>query len=422
MIDVSVTPGELVAGRTSPVALTFANHGRGLCADVVFKLKLPPGLVLMGGADRVDIALLPAGRTHTHQLMVKVRQPGRYPLTSANFAYRDEFDRPVRVTDFQASLLATAAPRREPIKQPSGSPRVWCERDELELDAWENLPVMLTNTTGVPLVDVTVTVSGPLRGNGKQARIATLKPGATARAQLSVRATEGGPHVPVEVRTSYGHLDPAGATRTRVQQDTVHLVVRPAASTGPRERTILYLAASPRDLAPLRSDLEMRKVMDRLQLSQLRDRYRLEYRPAARFADISQALMDHQPYILHFSGHGDRDGNLCVEDERGCGDLLTPEGLADLFGQHRATLRCVVLNACYTRRLAEAIVVNIDHVIGMRNRIGDEAAIDFSEGFYLGLFGGMTVPEAFQRGRSHLRSRLATEAQYLTPVLFPPGE
>jgi hypothetical protein len=230
--------------------------------------------------------------------------------------------------------------------------------------------------------------------------------------------------VPVTLHTTYGYRDVGGEVRTRTQKDSVNVVVRavePRLESVTGEQTVLYLAASPRNMPPLRSDLEMRKVKEKLQRSKERDRYRIEPCLAARFDDISQALIDYEPQVVHFSGHGDRNGNLCVEDEYGDSDSVTPEGLAELFGQHRSTIRCVVVNACHSVRLAEALATRIDHVVGMRYQIGDEAAIQFSVGFYLALFAGWSAPDAFVRGRAHIRSRPAIEQQHLTPLIFPPG-
>jgi hypothetical protein len=57
----------------------------------------------------------------------------------------------------------------------------------------------------------------------------------------------------------------------------------------------------------------------------------------------------------------------------------------------------------------------------MRYQIGDEAAIEFSVGFYLALFAGRTVPDAFAVGQAHILARPAIERQHLTPLIFPPG-
>lgn len=186
-------------------------------------------------------------------------------------------------------------------------------------------------------------------------------------------------------------------------------------------RTILYLTAAPRDMGLLRSDLEMRKVQEKLQLGKDRDAYRLEYRGASRLDDISQALFDHEPRVVHFSGHGDSDGGLYVEDELGMSTLINPDGLARMFGQHRDTIQCVIVNACHSAGLAQAMARYIDYAIGMRCAIGDTAAIQFSVGFYQAMFAGRSVPDAFERGCAMVESNSSTWGEYQTPVLFPPG-
>jgi len=184
----------------------------------------------------------------------------------------------------------------------------------------------------------------------------------------------------------------------------------------------LYIAAGPQDpdLAwlPLRSDLEMRKVKERLKLSRHPDGYRIEFCPAARWDDVSQALLDYDPQVVHFSGHGDSDGNLLLEKDGGGVALTTPEGLARLFGLHRSTIRCVIVNACYSEKLARALASAIDHVVGMRSQIGDEAAIGFSVGFYTGLFAGQPVPAAFERGLAHIQGSETTKLEYQKPLLL----
>lgn len=424
MIEVSVSPGDVVAGRASALAITFANTGPGPCYDVVFRLRLPAGMVLRSGADRVDIPLVPAGGAHTHRVTLEARRPGRYELTSTNFSYRDAADRPVRVEDFRRDVLAR--PAAEPVPEPAGRLRVECEDDELELGAWDVLRIRVTNDTGVPLEDVTVALDGPL-GGGPRSRIATLKAGQAARFPFSVHPTEGGRVVPVAVHTTYGHRDVEGRLRPREQRDSVGVAVRaphPDAPAAPEPRpeppewTVLYLTASPQDQPQLRTNVEMRKVQERLQLARHRERYRLELRAAARFDDLGQALVDYEPQVVHFAGHGDRDGNLYVEDDIGRSDLVGPDGLADLFGLHAATIRCVVLNACYSERLARTTARQIEHVIGMQYPIGDEAAIQFSVGFYTGLFAGGTVPDSFARGCAYVRRRPGLGNEYQTPVLF----
>ncbi|MDG4766820.1 CHAT domain-containing protein [Solwaraspora sp. WMMD406] len=414
------------------------NTGRGPCTNVVFKLRMPAGVVLMAGSDRVEVPVIPPGHAHTHEIAVQARRPGTFPLTSTNFSYRNGFDVPVRVTDFRADLVARSAPAPVLIPQPTGRLRVWCDNPELDLDAWDELTIMMSNDTGVALHDVTVALRGPVVSDDRRRGVAVLKEGVTARFTLPVRATERGRHVPVVVTTRYGHLDPYGTIRTVTQENVVDVAVRSAASSQPTapvtqpaaqpapqpaavEQTILYLAASPQDLPRLRSDLEMRKVRERLRLGKQQHRFRIDDCTATRFDDLSQALKDYEPQVVHFSGHGDREGYLYLENDLGDGDLISPEGLAELFRLHTPTLRCVIVNACHSVRLAEAVSQHIDYVIGMRSEILDEASIGFSTGFYEGLFAGWTVPKAFANGCAHIQARRALEGQHRTPLLYSRG-
>lgn len=426
MIDVSVA-GDLVAGQRSALSIRFVNTGTGPCRDVVFKVGLPPGIVLLGGTDRVELPVLPPGRTHVHEVTLQARAAGQVHLAGANFSYRDENDEPVRVTGWRAGLPVRAAAAAAPGRQPAGRLGVHCETPVLTLDVWDKLCILVTNDAGIPLQDVTVAVTGRFTEPVKLSRISALGPGVKARFTFHVHPAEAGPHVPLTVRTTFTHRDPSGSPLTRTQDDNLTLTVQPAAAPAApapataAAQTILYLAANPRDLRPLRSDDEMRRVKERLQLARNREQYRIEPALAVRFDDISQSLVDHEPTVVHFSGHGDRDGNLYIEDVRGRSTKATPEGLAALFSLHSTTLRCVILNACYSEHLAWKLAPHVGHVVGMRSEIGDAAAVEFSVGFYLALFDGRPIPEAFARGRAHLLGRPGLVTEHQTPVLFPPG-
>ncbi|MFN8443987.1 MAG: hypothetical protein U0175_24615 [Caldilineaceae bacterium] len=80
---------------------------------------------------------------------------------------------------------------------------------------------------------------------------------------------------------------------------------------------ILFLTSDPTDAARLRLGQEMREIQERLQLAKLHDRFDLKQRMSVRPADISQALLDTQPQMVHFSGHGTATGELCFENIAG---------------------------------------------------------------------------------------------------------
>ncbi len=180
--------------------------------------------------------------------------------------------------------------------------------------------------------------------------------------------------------------------------------------------SILLLAADPSDASRLRLSEEFREIQEKLQLSRLRDRFVLHQRLSVRPHDISQALLDERPQIIHFSGHGTSDGTLCFENQVGELQSIQPDALAALFEQFANQVNCVILNACYSEMQARAIAEHISYVLGMNQAIGDKAAIAFSVGFYQALGAGCSIEEAYKLGC--IQIRLENIPEHLTPVLI----
>ena len=147
-------------------------------------------------------------------------------------------------------------------------------------------------------------------------------------------------------------------------------------------KTILILAAIPHGL---RLDKEIREIEEAIRPATNRDLFGIKVRTAVRPQDIRRAIAEEQPQIVHFCGHSDNDGSLLLEDDGGNNKPVSPEGLAYLFKFHADYVKCVLLNACYSEKAAEAISQYINYVIGMNNPIQDRAAIEFAKGFYDGL-------------------------------------
>jgi ubiquitin-protein ligase len=180
--------------------------------------------------------------------------------------------------------------------------------------------------------------------------------------------------------------------------------------------SILFLTADPKDVSRLRLGEEAREIHEQLQRAKLREQFDLHQRTCIRPADLTQAMLDLVPDIVHFSGHGDRSGELCFEDTDGFMKPISPDALGALFYQFRDTTKCVVLNACYSESQAKTISEHIDFVVGMNTSIGDASAIAFSIGFYQALGAGRSVDEAYELGCIQIRLQGLTEQ--LTPVLL----
>ncbi|WP_414546032.1 CHAT domain-containing protein [Nostoc sp. CCY0012] len=179
---------------------------------------------------------------------------------------------------------------------------------------------------------------------------------------------------------------------------------------------ILFLTSDPSDAARLRLGQELRDIRERLQLAKKRDRFVLESRESVRPGDITQAIFDIEPQIVHFSGHGKSTGELCFEDLLGKYQLVQPDALAALFELVADQINCVVLNACYSEAQAQAIAAHIPFVIGMNQAIGDQAAIAFAVGFYKALAANRTIDSAYKFGCVEIR--LQGIPEHLIPVLY----
>jgi hypothetical protein len=163
---------------------------------------------------------------------------------------------------------------------------------------------------------------------------------------------------------------------------------------------ILFLGVNPRDSTRLRLDEEVREIDRALHRGAWGSRVLLHQGWAVELQDLQTLLLRHQPTIVHFSGHGERQG-LHFEDAGGKARLLSGEALAELFGQF-PSIRCVVLNACSSAEQALAIASRIDVVIGMAAELGDTAARLFSTAFYETVASGLDVRKAFELGRIRL--------------------
>ena len=207
---------------------------------------------------------------------------------------------------------------------------------------------------------------------------------------------------------------------------TNYIGVPPQAAQSPKPEpnpekkiTILFLAANPKNTDPLRLGEEVRSIDEQLRLAQHRDRFNLEQQWAVRTGDILGAMRRYKPDIVHFSGHGSADGALIFEDVSGAAKPVSAAALGEMFRVLK-TVRCVVMNACWSDGHAEQIVERVDCVVGMSRSVSDVAAIGFAAGFYGSLGDGMSVGDAFDLGKVQIMLDGGDE-QGTPPVGIRPG-
>lgn len=163
------------------------------------------------------------------------------------------------------------------------------------------------------------------------------------------------------------------------------------------KKRILLIAANPANLDQLALPKEFREIEDGIQIAQNRDLYEIKQSGATRYQDLRRKLIQFQPHIVHFSGHGTSKG-LVLEDDQGNHDIASSQRIAELFKQFSDHVECVIFNACNSKQTAEKTHEYIDYTIGMNTPIQDKAALEFAIGFYDGIGDGRTYEDAFELG------------------------
>jgi CHAT domain len=409
MIEVAISPVRL--GDTE-LEICLTNSGPYECLNVIFVIRLPAGLMRLRGKERIGpIRLLP-GKTVCEKLRVRAEKPGRYPLTSPNFSYQDHNGKSHREASFTAEIVVH--PATDPAPGPTPEPRISTELQtrELPLGEWTILHCRLSNVGDRDAEKLELDLSGQVTVDERSRKFALdrLAVGAAANASFYVRAHEAGPQVPVYFDLTYS------GPRGRCPDPTV-ATVNVSSNPTPAPKfpqsdgeliKVLYLAANPVDPANpgmrrLRVEEEFREIQQTVSQGRERDSIQLESRWAVQSRDITQALSAIEPHFVHFAGHGDtKEGSIVVADEYGYIHTIPVGGLVQAFQAVGQGVRCVIVNACSTERLAQALAATGLCVIGMRRPVGDQSAVRFSIGFYQALADGRSIEAAFNSGVAQL--------------------
>jgi CHAT domain len=402
MIEVTVSPSTIPAGAAD-LEIRLKNNGQDAYLNIIFTIRLPVGIMRLRGPDRITVSKLPPGQSITSPLRVRADTPGRYQLTSPNFSYRDHNGRAHRESGFTAEIMVDP----EPVSAPEPKVTAGLETGELPLGEWSTLRSRVSNVGDVDVSALEIILSGQVttENRSKSFMLERLRAGASVDASFFVRAQEAGAQVPIHLDLAYSGPDRRHhSTTTRSVSVSSNLAPKPgpAQSPGPIVK-ILFLGANPIGTPRLRVDEEIREIQQTIKQGSERDNILVDTEWAVRPRDITQALIDFQPHFVHFAGHGGGDeGSFAAEDNIGYAHVIPVDGLVQAFKAVGRDVRCVIVNACQTERLAQALAAVVPCVIGMRQPVGDRSAIRFSIGFYQALAAGKSVETAFDVGVAQL--------------------
>jgi len=219
----------------------------------------------------------------------------------------------------------------------------------------------------------------------QRAQVETLEPQPPDRALLGACQKE----VRAEIRpASVGR--PGAASRNS----------RSSPTTGERaldKLRVLFLAASPIDVPRVDADQEFARIRDALAHH---PNLTIEVRSALTFARLRKALQEFSPHVLHITSHGTPGQLYFHRDDGGDYQAVPTTTFARLLRALAKDLQLVVLNACHSLEIAEALVAEDPPItpwaIGMKTAIVDDDAIVFSNALYDSLAAGVAVGGAHE--------------------------
>jgi len=89
---------------------------------------------------------------------------------------------------------------------------------------------------------------------------------------------------------------------------------------------------------------------------------------------------------------------LYFQGPDGRAQLVSTSALEETFGAAGASVKLVVLSACYSERQAESLLAHVGCVVGVSGAIREGAARNFAIGFYGGLGERESVAAAYKQG------------------------
>ena len=149
--------------------------------------------------------------------------------------------------------------------------------------------------------------------------------------------------------------------------------------------------------------------------------------------ELESALREHDPHVLHFTGHGIFDpekdsGRLLMEARDGSPRQVANDEFARLLESGARSLRLVFLSACqsavaprqegYADLAPRLLEAGIPAVVAMQFSVLNSSAMSFGAAFYRGVAAGRPLDEAMVEARRRLAQGGTNSVDFATPVLF----
>jgi internalin A len=186
------------------------------------------------------------------------------------------------------------------------------------------------------------------------------------------------------------------------------------------EKKVLLVFANPAGTQALNLNAEYVKIKEAMDLAKPLPllTFSLIDELYAKRSDMTKALAEN-PAVVHFSGHGDGDDGIIINDDDGTAHFVANDHLLDLFNSKKGMLECAVFSACKSEVQAEILSKTGIYVVGTKDKIDSKITVHFSQGFYQSFFGGNSYEAAFESGLYDARGYNRFEAEKF--VLYKDG-
>lgn len=160
---------------------------------------------------------------------------------------------------------------------------------------------------------------------------------------------------------------------------------------------ILVVSARPHTTKPTELEQETARIKQVVQKTPQGKEISVEKLPAIFYEDLTLAIAQKQPHLIHFCGADTLEG-LVFASETQDARLLDPGQLTQLFQEFGRSVKCVILDRCLSVLQADAISDCIKTTIAIDADMGGEGANLFTTEFYRWIGYGEGINEAFEMG------------------------
>jgi tetratricopeptide (TPR) repeat protein len=172
---------------------------------------------------------------------------------------------------------------------------------------------------------------------------------------------------------------------------------------------VLFLSATPNDQEELKFVEAYKDIKAKVEGATYNEQFDCRQDNKVSIEEMQTYLWKLKPQIVHFFGHGEK-GYLMLQDANGEVEEAQIKPFAEMFGilnnrggiSKEQRIRCVVLCACSSGKIAEAVSKYVEFAIGTIAPISEESARIFAKIFYFHLCSGDSLQDAFDMANSQV--------------------